>query len=310
MGTRLAQELAEFGGDLSLEGLHFWKTAFSAMTHPAASVISSSQGAEASGTNQQQADVDPSSAGDKKVVLLPCKNPPSREHVQLWLKARKQYESIQKERRESGLLKTEGAGLGVEEEDGGPESADLPAAGSCLKVELCRNLSSVRAERRKKQNLSLNLSPLVSTGSQGKSTEASPVSDKGSIHLEKEDKDKKDIDDGDDDDDKTVSPELPTWQQSDQPSPSDLERLSEKKPVQDSPEASPKLCNSPELIRGNHSPSLLSVSGGDERTTSPHLLHSTPFLRRRWRCNNDLDPVCSTPISQGKESSLMCICLR
>ncbi|XP_030578063.1 DNA polymerase zeta catalytic subunit isoform X2 [Archocentrus centrarchus] len=301
VGTRLAQELAEFGGDLSLEGLHFWKTAFSAMTHPAATVISSFQGAEASETHNQQADPDPSSANDKKVVLLPCKNPPSRKHVQLWLKARKQYESLQKERRQSGLLKTEGAGLEVEEEDGGPESTDLPAAGSCLKVELCRNLSSIRSERRKKQNLSLILSPLVNTGLQCKSTEVSPVSDKGSIYLKKEDKDKDDNDDDDDDDEPVYpeSPELPTWQQSHQPSPSDLEHPSENKKAQDSPEPlSPGLSNSPELLRGNHSPSLLPVSGRDERGTSPHLLHSTPFLRRRWRHEKDLDPVCSTPISQ------------
>uniref|UniRef100_A0A669D0K1 DNA polymerase zeta catalytic subunit n=1 Tax=Oreochromis niloticus TaxID=8128 RepID=A0A669D0K1_ORENI len=122
VGTRLARELAEFGGDLSLEGLHFWKTAFSAMTHPATTVISSCQGAEASETKG-----DLSSSSDKKVVLLPCKNPPNRKRVQVWLKARKQYESLQKGRRESELLKTERAGLEVEE-DGGSERSELPAA--------------------------------------------------------------------------------------------------------------------------------------------------------------------------------------
>uniref|UniRef100_I3JZM5 DNA polymerase zeta catalytic subunit n=1 Tax=Oreochromis niloticus TaxID=8128 RepID=I3JZM5_ORENI len=291
VGTRLARELAEFGGDLSLEGLHFWKTAFSAMTHPATTVISSCQGAEASETKG-----DLSSSSDKKVVLLPCKNPPNRKRVQVWLKARKQYESLQKGRRESELLKTERAGLEVEE-DGGSERSELPAADRSLKVELCSNLSCTRAQRRKKQSLSLILSPLENTGLRCKSTEASPVSDKGSVCLEQENKNKED-----DDDDKTTcleSPELPTWQQSHQPSPSGQGQLSENKPGEDSPEPlSSMRCNSPELLRGNHSPSPLAVSDRDERRTSPQLVHSTPFLRRRWRSKEDLDPVCSTPISQ------------
>lgn len=298
MGTRLARELAEFGGDLSLEGLHFWKTAFSAMTHPATTVISSCQGAEASETNKQKAEGDLSSSSDKKVVLLPCKNPPSRKRVQVWLKARKQYESLQKGRRECEVLKTERAGLEVEEH-GSSERSELPAADRSLKVELCGNFSCTRTQRRKKQSLSLILSPLENTRLRCKSTEASPVSDKGSVCLEQEDKNKED------DDDKTTcpeSPELPTWQQFHQPSPSGQGQLSENKPGEDSPEPlSPMRCNSPELLRGNHSPSPLALSDRDERRTSPQLIHSTPFLRRRWRSKEDLDPVCSTPISQGKE---------
>uniref|UniRef100_A0A3B4FYK2 DNA polymerase zeta catalytic subunit n=1 Tax=Pundamilia nyererei TaxID=303518 RepID=A0A3B4FYK2_9CICH len=292
VGTRLARELAEFGGDLSLEGLHFWKTAFSAMTHPATTVISSCQGAEASETNKQKAEGDLSSPSDKKVVLLPCKNPPSRKRVQVWLKARKQYESLQKGRRECEVLKTERAGL---EEHGSSERSELPAADRSLKVELCGNFSCTRTQRRKKQSLSLILSPLENTRLRCKSTEASPVSDKGSVCLEQEDKNKED-------DDKTTcpeSPELPTWQQSHQPSPSGQGQLSENKPGEDSPKPlSPMRCNSPELLRGNHSPSPLAVSDRDERRTSPQLIHSTPFLRRRWRSKEDLDPVCSTPISQ------------
>uniref|UniRef100_A0AAX7UZ75 DNA polymerase zeta catalytic subunit n=1 Tax=Astatotilapia calliptera TaxID=8154 RepID=A0AAX7UZ75_ASTCA len=248
VGTRLARELAEFGGDLSLEGLHFWKTAFSAMTHPATTVISSCQGAEASETNKQKAEGDLSSSSDKKVVLLPCKNPPSRKRVQVWLKARKQYESLQKGRRECEVLKTERAGLEVEEH-GSSERSELPAADRSLKVELCGNFSCTRTQRRKKQSLSLILSPLENTRLRCKSTEASPVSDKGSVCLEQEDKNKED------DDDKTTcpeSPELPTWQQSHQPSPSGQGQLSENKPGEDSPEPlSPMRCNSPELIAVN-----------------------------------------------------------
>uniref|UniRef100_A0A3Q1EJP1 DNA polymerase zeta catalytic subunit n=1 Tax=Acanthochromis polyacanthus TaxID=80966 RepID=A0A3Q1EJP1_9TELE len=300
VGTRLTKELTEFNGDLSLEGLHFWKTAFSAMTHPATTITSCSQGAEAPEMTKEPAEVDPSSATDKKVILMPCKNPPSRERVQLWLEARKQYESLQKGRREAK------GRTGLDVEEGNSVRAEQPAASSCptVKVELCGNLSSIRAQRRKKRNLSLIISPLVNSGSQCKSTETSPVSDEGSLGLEQEEKEK---DDNDEDDDKTTSPdspELPPWQQSCQLSPSGSDRLSENRPSENSPEPlSPRLSNSLERLGGSHSPSLPHVSDREEERTSPHLLHSSPFLRRRRRSKEDLEPVCSTPISKEDPTS-------
>ncbi|XP_033505189.2 DNA polymerase zeta catalytic subunit isoform X2 [Epinephelus lanceolatus] len=291
--TRLAKELAEFNGDLSLEGLHFWKTAFSAMTHPANTITSSSQaqGAEASEASKEQAKLDPSSASDKKVILLPCKNPPSRERVQLWLEARKQYESLQK-----GLLKKGRPGQDVE---GDSERTEPSAASSCpaVKFELCERLSSVRTQRRKKCNLSLIIPPLKNTASQCKSTEVSPVSDEGGVDFEQEGGEKHD-----DDDDKATSPEspeLPPWQQSCQPSPSGPDRLSENRQIENSPEPlSPRLSNSLERLGQNLSPLHLDVGNREEGRTSPKLLHSTPFLRRRRRSKEDVEPVCSTPISE------------
>ncbi|XP_038583793.1 LOW QUALITY PROTEIN: DNA polymerase zeta catalytic subunit [Micropterus salmoides] len=297
VGTRLAKELAEFNGDLSLEGLHFWKTAFSAMTHPATAITSFSQaqGAEASEASKEQAKLDPSSATDKKVVLLPCKNPPCRERVQLWLEARKQYESLKKGRRETGLL-TRGVGLDME---GNQERTDPPAASSCpaVKAELIERLSSIRTQRRKKLNLSLIISPMKNIGSQSKSTEVSPVSREGGVDIEHEGGEN-----DDDDDDKATSPEspeLPPWQQSSQPSPSGPDQLSENKQSENSPESpSARLSNSLERLVENLSPSLLNVSNREEGKTSPHLLHCTPFLRRRRRSKEDLEPVCSTPKSE------------
>uniref|UniRef100_A0A8D0AEM7 DNA polymerase zeta catalytic subunit n=1 Tax=Sander lucioperca TaxID=283035 RepID=A0A8D0AEM7_SANLU len=288
--TRLAKELAEFSGDLSLEGLHFWKTAFSAMTHPAINITSSSQaqGAEASDASKEQDELHQSSASDKKVILLPCKNPPSRERVQLWLEARKQYESLQK-----GLRRRES-----------PQRTVQPAASSCpVEIELAKRLSSIRTQRRKKCNLSLIISPMMNTGSHCKSTEVSPVSDEGGVDIEQEGGEKHD--DDDDYDDETTSPEspeLPTWQQSCQSSPLGPDRLSENR--QNSPEPlSPRLSDSPERLRDNLSPLLLNVSNREEGRTSPLLLHSTPFLRRRRRSKEDLEPVCSTPISEGKKTT-------
>nr|XP_046229616.1 DNA polymerase zeta catalytic subunit isoform X2 [Scatophagus argus] len=291
VGTRLAKELAEFSGELSLEGLHFWKTAFSAMTHPTTTITSSSQ---TQGAEVSQAKFD--SASDKKVILLPCKNPPSRERVQLWLEARKQYESLQKGRIDKGLLKR-GLGLDVQ---GNPERSEQPAASTCpvVETELSERLSSIRTQRRKKCNLSLIISPVKSTDSQCKSTEVSPVSDEVGINIELEDRE------NDDEDDDTAtspeSPELPPWQQSCQPSPSGPNRQSENSPEP----LSPRLSDSLEQLGGNLSPLLLHVSNREEGRTSPRLLHSTPFLRRRQRGKEDLDPVCSTPISEAAEDAI------
>uniref|UniRef100_UPI0037E72DFF DNA polymerase zeta catalytic subunit isoform X1 n=1 Tax=Semicossyphus pulcher TaxID=241346 RepID=UPI0037E72DFF len=284
VGTRLAKELAEFSGDMSLEGLHFWKTAFSAMTHPATAFTSSSQakGAEASEASKEKTELNPSLTSDKKVVLLPCKNPPSRERVQLWLEARKQYESLQKGRRDIGLLKKE---LNVE---GNPERTELPAA----KAELCERLSSIRTQRRTKRNLSLTISPLKNT--QCKSTEVSPVSDEAGVNIEQECGEK------DEDVDKATSPEspeLPPWQKSFQPSPSGPDRLSNNRLNSPEPQ-SPQLSNSPDRPGESLSPSLLHVSKKEDGRTSPPPLHSTPFIRRRRKSKEDLEPVCSTPISE------------
>uniref|UniRef100_A0A8C3AFZ8 DNA polymerase zeta catalytic subunit n=1 Tax=Cyclopterus lumpus TaxID=8103 RepID=A0A8C3AFZ8_CYCLU len=290
--TRLTKELAEFSGDLCLEGLHFWKTAFSAMTNPAITITSSPQawGARASEESKDHTELNLTSASDKKVILLPCKNPPSRERVQLWLEARKQYESLQK-----GLLKKGRVGLHVE---GNPERMEQPAAPSCpaVKVELCERFSSIRTQRRKKCNLSLIITPTKNTGSHCKSTAVSPVSDEGGVDIEQQGKE------NDDHDDKTLSPEspeLPPWQQSCQTSPLGPARLGESRQRENSPELlSPGLSNSLERVRENPSPSLLHFSHSEEGRTSPHLLHSTPFLRRRRRSKEDLEPVCSTPISE------------
>lgn len=302
VGTRLAKELAEFSGELSLEGLHFWKTVFSAMTHPATTITSSSQaqGAEASEASKEQAKLDPSSASDKKVILLPCKNPPSRERVQLWLEARKQYESLQKGRSDTGLLK-KGVGLDVE---GNPEGTEQPAASSCPagKIELCERLSSIRTQRRKKRKLSLVISPMKNTGSQCKSAEVSPVSDEGCVDIKQEGSEE---DDDDDDDSATPpeSPELPPWQQSCQHSPSGTDLLSENRQSENSVEPlSPRLSNSVEKLGENVSPSY--VRNREEGRTSPLLAHSTPFLRRHRRSKEDLEPLCSTPISEGKKPAV------
>lgn len=283
VGTRLATDLDEFSGDLSLEGLRFWKTAFSAMTHPTTNITMSPQacGVGVSEAYKEHVASDSSLASDKKLILLPCKIPPSRDCVQLWLQARKQYENLQKWGKDTELPKKGGDELDVE--DGNPERSEQPP-GSCyaaVNVELCgKSLNSTWTQRRTKRNLSLIISPMNNTGSQCKSTEASPFSDEVVVASDQKEEEK------------ASSPELPTWQQSSQPSPSDPHQLNESRLVENT--QSPRLCDSPERPEENPSPSPLQIS--------PHLLHSTPVLRRQRRSRDDLEPVCSTPICDGKKT--------
>ncbi|MEQ2191355.1 hypothetical protein XENOCAPTIV_027189 [Xenoophorus captivus] len=262
------------------------------MTHPIAT-ITSPQGAEALETKEEKTELSASSAGDK-VILLPCRNPPSRERVQLWLEARKQYDILEKDKRETGKERDK---ADVEQET--PDRTEPPVVSRCPSVnkEHCGNISSMRTQRRKKLNLSLVLSPLLNSGCQSKSTEVSPVSDESSEGLEPEEKE-------DDDSFKTVSPEspdLPPWQESHQLSPSAPDRLSNRKPCENSPEPlSPRLSNSQERLGGDTSPSPFHGIHRDGESNSSHYLHSTPFLRKRRRSTEDLDPVCSTPLSDSK----------
>ncbi|XP_025054657.1 DNA polymerase zeta catalytic subunit, partial [Alligator sinensis] len=91
--TRLPNDLPEFEGDFSLEGLRLWKTAFSAMTqnprpgsppHNWQSVIDKRQ------INSHK------TSEDKKIVIMPCKCAPSRQQVQTWLHAKEEYELMKK----------------------------------------------------------------------------------------------------------------------------------------------------------------------------------------------------------------------
>uniref|UniRef100_A0AAR2LP63 DNA polymerase zeta catalytic subunit n=1 Tax=Pygocentrus nattereri TaxID=42514 RepID=A0AAR2LP63_PYGNA len=100
--TRLAKDLTEFSSELSQEGLQFWKTAFSAMT---CSGSLHYRGADSSKFTKDQKDHSPSPSSDPKVILLPCKSAPSRERVQLWLHAKRQYECLQREMKRIGSNK-------------------------------------------------------------------------------------------------------------------------------------------------------------------------------------------------------------
>nr|XP_005890280.1 PREDICTED: DNA polymerase zeta catalytic subunit [Bos mutus] len=106
--TRLPNDLAEFEGDFSLEGLRLWKTAFSAMTQNPRPGSPPRNGQavvnKGSSNNRKMAE-------DKKIVIMPCKCAPSRQLVQAWLQAKEEYERSKK------LSKTEPSGVVKSAED-------------------------------------------------------------------------------------------------------------------------------------------------------------------------------------------------
>uniref|UniRef100_A0A672LUH0 DNA polymerase zeta catalytic subunit n=1 Tax=Sinocyclocheilus grahami TaxID=75366 RepID=A0A672LUH0_SINGR len=85
--TRLANELVEFHGDSSQNGLQFWKVAFSAMTNQDSAP---NHGCKSSIMTKDQ---NPFYGSDQKVIMLPCKCAPSPEQVQLWLQAKKLFDT-------------------------------------------------------------------------------------------------------------------------------------------------------------------------------------------------------------------------
>ncbi|XP_056151151.1 DNA polymerase zeta catalytic subunit isoform X2 [Lampris incognitus] len=303
VGTRLVKELAEFNGDLCLEGLHFWKTAFSAMTNPSTSAPFSSttttrpQGDKTSAASEEHAELGPSlSKGDQKVVLLPCRNPPSRERVQLWLEARKQYEHLQRGRREVGNIK-ERDGLVVDMLSERPDSsAAISSPGAEDKQ---RETASTR--RGRKHLLSLKMPAPDNASSRGSPVVVSPVLAVG-VLTPKEEGEKV----GEGETSSPDSPDLPPWQASSKYSLSGPDGVAVQSGGVGSPEMpSPRLLTSPERTgeRLLHTPSPLPSSDWEEGRISPHLLHSTPFLRRQKGSGGDLEPMFSTPMTEEEPLS-------
>ncbi|XP_034622780.1 DNA polymerase zeta catalytic subunit [Trachemys scripta elegans] len=91
--TRLPNDLHEFEGDFSLEGLRLWKTAFSAMTQSARPSSPPRNCHSIAGKGEINSH---KTSKDKKIVIMPCKCAPSRQQVQTWLHAKEEYEHIKK----------------------------------------------------------------------------------------------------------------------------------------------------------------------------------------------------------------------
>ncbi|XP_016110715.1 DNA polymerase zeta catalytic subunit-like [Sinocyclocheilus grahami] len=172
--TRLVNELVEFHGDLSQNGLQFWKIAFSAMTNQASapdnwckfSILTKDQ--------------NPFSGSDQKVIMLPCKCAPSREQVQLWLQAKKQYECLQSDGKQMGGQTTVELGT-YDRTSPQNEDSNLPSSENHDKrwKKKDEKSSELQSISRNGLSLPLHISPVNAA-----SSNSSPKSTKGILDIE------------------------------------------------------------------------------------------------------------------------------
>ncbi|KAJ8355995.1 hypothetical protein SKAU_G00187890 [Synaphobranchus kaupii] len=288
--TRLAKELIEFSGDFSLEGLQFWKTAFSAMTRPGSP---SAPGVMCMESTKSWPDISPASASncDLKVVLVPCKSAPSRERVQLWLQARREFERPQREQTDAGAEMRAQMDWDGHQSVGGTvvstEKSEMP----CDQFER----TSTQVIKEKRQDICLVEKSQSCQG--GLRTHVADTS----VREEEDEEEYLGKSSSPD------SPVLPPWQQTIWTSPSGVEvemkgtALELVLPKLATPSSQP--CTSPERRQDKEfvSPSPFSLSAQTEEKSHPFLLHSTPVNRRR-KSKVDPEPNCSPPMTEDMES--------
>ncbi|NWU99936.1 REV3L polymerase, partial [Upupa epops] len=121
--TRLPNDLLEFEGDFSLEGLRLWKTAFSAMTESPRAGSPPRYGHSAVNKRESKSH---KTSEDKKIVIMPCRCAPSQQQVQIWLHAKEEYDHCKKSPKipAAELAKTaESSGSAASAEEKSPQGA-------------------------------------------------------------------------------------------------------------------------------------------------------------------------------------------
>lgn len=282
--TRLAKDLTEFVGGLSQEGLHFWKTAFSAMTRPGSSP---SRGTDSSNLTKNEKDrSSPSPSSGQKVILLPCKSAPSRERVQLWLQAKRQFECLQRDRRRRVDVRNV---MLIQDENKSPcyEALESFLPFSQRQDEASEKVSVLQTLRKKVLSFPLSISP-VQPGTSNNSPKETKCTMEAEIRAQ-EDSDGNAFK-------PTPSPDpssLPPWQQTSNMDPDN------KKQELGFGLTSPKLGGSvdplsPESIKPKQflSPSPFHIKDQDVESSSPSLLHSTP-IHSKSRSKGVCQPECS-----------------
>ncbi|KAJ7418270.1 DNA polymerase zeta catalytic subunit [Willisornis vidua] len=136
--TRLPNDLPEFEGDFSLEGLRLWKTAFSAMTEGPRPGSPPRYGHS---TVNKKENNSHKTSEDKKIVIMPCKCAPSQQQVQIWLHAKEEYENFKK------LPKNHPAELSKSAENFSSAVLSEEKSIEVIKVAKDLNLSSLEDER-------------------------------------------------------------------------------------------------------------------------------------------------------------------
>lgn len=269
-------ELVEFHGDLSQDGLHFWKIAFSDMTNQA----SAPTHARKSSILMKDQNLSPGS--DQKVIMLPCKCAPSPEQVQLWLQAKKQYECLQRDKKQrSGKAIAELKQSSYSKTSSQKKDLNSPCSENHDKK--LEKVSELQSISRNGLSLPLLISPVMAA-----SSDSSLKSVKCGLDMETN-RSYQIITSPD-------SPEIPTWQQGRAEIKGDEEEDFTdglKSPDIDQPQNH----NAPEnvLPKDHLSPSLFSIKDPDVKCS--YMLHSTPVHRRS--SINDHESSCSPIRNEG-----------
>ncbi|XP_015714084.1 DNA polymerase zeta catalytic subunit isoform X1 [Coturnix japonica] len=324
--TRLPNDLLEFEGDFSLEGLRLWKTAFSAMTEGPRPGSPPRYGHSAA--NKREGNSHKTSK-DKKIVIMPCKCAPSQQQVQIWLHAKEEYEHFKK------LPKNHPAELEKAAENFGSTILSGEKSVEVVKAAKDLNLSSLEDERPIGPTKGYPTSVADTTKAQTKETCDKPVSTIGASINIKSDIDSNETtsesktltasalerDKEEEEEDYYVnysspdSPVLPPWQQVASPDPKQSNEDAEWK-SQDvvlssveendvAPVGSTQ--NSPSTqedikMAFDTSPLLLNVDPGNSESI---CLHSTPITQRK---NHDgiHEVLGFTPLSTEPKAQKLC----
>ncbi|XP_052607399.1 DNA polymerase zeta catalytic subunit isoform X3 [Peromyscus californicus insignis] len=279
--TRLPNDLVEFEGDFSLEGLRLWKTAFSAMTQSPrpGSPLRNGQAVVNKGSSNSHKVVE-----DKKIVIMPCKYAPSRQLVQAWLQAKEEYERSKK------IPKSELTGVVKSAENVGPLVSPGDAAAVFPQMDACPHALSATAHS-KEEVAKAHVALRAPTAGCGQIVSASQTLRPVAPAAVPEE------DEGDDDNcyvsyNSPESPGIPPWQQAASPDfkalngddrhSSPVEELCSLavenflKPIKDSVQKSP--CSEP------REPQVISPIHARARTgkCDPLCLHSTPVMQRKF----------------------------
>ncbi|XP_058881813.1 DNA polymerase zeta catalytic subunit-like isoform X1 [Acipenser ruthenus] len=303
--TKLADKLSDFEGDFSLEGLQFWKTAFSVMTELGSPTTNRGDPFDSVRGDKDQ---HLASTNDQKVVVMPCKSAPSHQRVQLWVQAKKEYDRCQRGGKEKNKAELPVQYIGVS-----VASAEEPVKGAevhsniAVDAETSSHLATVHpGMERGDLSLILQVSPVKS----------SETGDYGSQPLEACGET------GEEDEDYCGNysspdfPVLPSWQQMTSPESSSRDSDEGEETGKRFELRSPKLLETrkdallssqgSQLTQRRQdkqllSPCTLSHKPGAAGKGNPTQLHSTPVHQRR-KSEGPSEPLCSTPITTESRS--------
>ncbi|XP_044147686.1 DNA polymerase zeta catalytic subunit [Bufo gargarizans] len=273
--TKLANNLPEFDGDFSMEGLKLWKTAFSAMTQnprPVSPIRMNRLLIEQEKHKQSRDD-------DIKLVIMPCKSAPAPERVQLWLQAKELYE----------CSKTSSKVPLIEETDDDKNTKTAPVPIGCNSLPpkevqiLMAQPASLEDQPGHGEKVKIHIASPPPSLPDSDCGEVEGLTDSPPVEADIESSERTNENEMSDSSLSPASPLLTPWQNlvcaDDKPSPEDCKDWVEENLI-----SSPNECK--EAVRSVKSEVRTSTPSPPPRTQKRHkskhvCLHSTPVIERR-----------------------------